>query len=144
MGLIDKFKKTENTELLHAELKAKVITKEEIPTPTKKVDEKEKILPKEKKVAEKEKIIADHQNDDSDRKEKPVDDLEKFIENYLDEYSKSEKSSRMIRIQEEHFDALAKLKVHNISISKFVNFAIHSTLKSEQYKKIIKIIKNKQ
>ena len=137
MGLIDKFKKTENTELLHAELKAKVITKEEIPAPTKKVDEKEKILPKEK-------IIADHQNDDSDRKENPVDDLEKFIEDYLDEYSKSEKSSRMIRIQEEHFDVLAKLKVHNISISKFVNFAIHSTLKSEQYKKIIKIIKNKQ
>lgn len=127
MELIDKFKKKENTDVLHAELKAKVL-KEEKDTDTKVITEDlKKHLP------------------DS---EEAVDNLDLFIEDFLTEYAKSDKTSRMVRIQEKNFDALAKLKVHNISISQFVNFAIHSTFKSKQYKKIIKTIiknlKNKQ
>lgn len=147
MGLIDKFKKTENTELLHAELKAKVIKEEEIPIPTTKVAGKGKNLPKENNITKSETVTEDHQKDFSDG-EKEVDNLELFIEDFLTEYYKSDKSSRMIRIQKKNFDALSKLKGDNISISQFVNYAIHSTLKSEQYKKIIKTIvktiKNKQ
>lgn len=123
MGLIDKFKESGKNAELQEELKAKLSNKKNVPVV-------------EKKIAEKIEIV------ENANEEEVGDDLELFVKEFFSSYPKIDKKSRLIRIQYDNFEALAKLKIHNISISEFVNFAICNTLKSEEYKKIIKIIKS--
>lgn len=111
--------------------------------------EKKKEIPKEAQIkGVKDNAISqakENSKQTGEQAEKSEDDkLEKAIFAFKDSYAKSDKTSRMIRLQEDNFEMLAKLKAHNIGISEFLNFSIYITSKSEQYQKMIKIFKTKK
>lgn len=69
------------------------------------------------------------------------DELLVFLEAFKKTYKQSEKDNRMLRIQRKNYKELVKLKVDNIAISEFVNFAISFTLKSNHFDAIVKQLK---
>lgn len=113
MGLIDKLKNTEES----AKLKSEVI----------------------KETIKQESKDSDQNITNSKFDENSIND---FVIGFLKNYDKSKKQSRMIRLQDDNFEELVQLKIHNISISKFVNLAIHKTLKSKDFKQILKSLNN--
>lgn len=156
MGLIDKFKNKEVNNDLQEELKSKVgiNEKKEIEKNDTKVEfHKEPVAKKahqlqqtESKSSEKLSPKLEKKSDDSDDNkgidEEYSDDLELLVSNFLENYPSSKKESRMIRLQESNYNTLVKLKVHNIKLSDFVNFAINYTTKSPEYARILKLLKN--
>lgn len=69
------------------------------------------------------------------------EELASFLEAFKQSYKQSEKDNRMLRIQRKNYKELVKLKVDNIAISEFVNFAIAFALKSKRFETIIKQLK---
>lgn len=69
------------------------------------------------------------------------EELTAFLEAFKKTYKQSEKDNRMLRIQRKNYKELVKLKVDNIAISEFVNFAISFTLKSNHFDAIVKQLK---
>lgn len=114
--LIDKFKNEKEKKKLEEELISKV--------------GKEVLKQKKENYAE---------NTKSEKKENS--ELGDMIKEFLKSYSDSKKGSRMVRLQDENYKLLVKLKVHNIQLSEFVNFAIKYTTLSSDYSDIIKLMK---
>jgi len=80
-------------------------------------------------------------NESSDFENLPESELEAFVLNFRESYKQSEKEHRMINLQKKNYKNLIKLKVDIVSMSEFVNLAIALTLKSSNYKNIIKFLK---
>jgi len=69
------------------------------------------------------------------------EELEAFVSIFKKGYKESDKENRMLRLQKKNYKSLIKLKLDKVSISEFVNFAIFYALKSSQYDKIVKLLK---
>jgi hypothetical protein len=67
--------------------------------------------------------------------------LEAFVNDFKDSYKHLEKENRMVSLQKKNYKSLIKLKVDKVSMSEFINFAIHFTLKSSSYSDIVKLLK---
>lgn len=157
MGLIDKFKNKDEQEKLASELKSKVgkEEKKEVEKNQAKAEVLKNPAPKrvnqpqqtESRTSKKIFPKLEEKGDDKIEEQENLevihpDDLELLVNNFLDQYPSSKKESRMIRLQESNYNILVKLKVHNIKLSDFVNFAIHFTTKSPDYARILKLLKN--
>lgn len=158
MGLIDKFKNKEEQEKLASELKSKVgkEEKKEVEKNQAKVEVLKKPAPKrvnqpqQTENRNREKVSPTKLEEKTDNKieeqgnleDVHSDDLEQLVNSFLDHYPSSKKQSRMIRLQESNYNTLVKLKVYNIKLSDFVNFAIRFTTKSPDYARILKLLKN--
>lgn len=157
MGLIDKFKNKDEQEKLASELKSKVgkEEKKEVEKNQAKAEVLKNPAPKrvnqpqqtESRTSKKIFPKLEEKGDDKIEEQENLevihpDDLELLVNNFLDQYPSSKKESRMIRLQESNYNILVKLKVHNIKLSDFVNFAINFTTKSPDYARILKLLKN--
>ncbi|MBT2621313.1 hypothetical protein [Chryseobacterium sp. ISL-6] len=69
------------------------------------------------------------------------DELLSIISEFVQTYKDSDKTSRMIRIQDVQYRKLVSLRADGISVSRFISFAVHFTLKSKDYDTIINILK---
>lgn len=71
----------------------------------------------------------------------PDDELLSVITEFVQTYKERDKTSRMIRIQDSQYRELVSLRADGISVSRFISFAVHFTLKSKDYDTIINILK---
>jgi hypothetical protein len=71
----------------------------------------------------------------------PDDELLSVIHEFVQSYKASDKTGRMIRIQDAHYRELVSLRADGISVSEFISFAVHFTLRSKDYDTIINILK---
>lgn len=69
------------------------------------------------------------------------DELLSVINEFVQTYKESDKTSRMIRVQDTQYRKLVSLRADGISVSRFISFAVHFTLKSKDYDTIINILK---
>jgi len=67
--------------------------------------------------------------------------LEAFVSEFKENYKNLEKENRMVSLQKKNYKSLIKLKVDKVSMSEFINFAIHFTLKSSSYSDIVRYLK---
>jgi hypothetical protein len=67
--------------------------------------------------------------------------LEAFVSEFKENYKNLEKENRMVSLQKKNYKNLIKLKVDKVSMSEFINFAIHFTLKSSSYNDIVRFLK---
>lgn len=68
-------------------------------------------------------------------------ELQNVINDFVATYKQSDKTGRMIRIQDAHYRKLVSLRADGISVSEFISFAVHYFLNSEDIDSIIKQLK---
>ncbi|WP_312299257.1 hypothetical protein [Chryseobacterium sp.] len=68
-------------------------------------------------------------------------DLLSVINEFVQTYKESDKTSRMIRVQDTQYRKLVSLRADGISVSRFISFAVHLTLESKDYDTIINHLK---
>lgn len=133
MGILDQYVTDEDKEELSKNLKlpskkAETVVNTKENDPKTSVSEKKKITKKIKP---------------SESKNIPIDeDLESIINDFIATYKQSDKTSRMIRIQDAHYRKLVALRADGISVSEFISFAVHFTLKSKDYDTMINHLKH--
>lgn len=76
-----------------------------------------------------------------DQHSKSDNELLSIIRDFMATYKESNKTSRMIRIQDSHYRELVGLRADGISVSEFISFAVHFALKSKDYDTIINQLK---
>lgn len=143
MGILDKFNSSEAKKTLEDDLKSKVgITgdKSSDEKNSKKENTKKENNPIKRKEETEENVKLDLIKIDK-LEEVNQEVLEAFVNEFKDNYKQLEKENRMISLQKKNYKNLIKLKVDKVSMSEFVNFAIHFTLKSSNYNHIIKLLK---
>lgn len=69
------------------------------------------------------------------------DELQSVINDFVATYKQSDKTGRMIRIQNAHYRKLVSLRADGISVSEFISFAVHYFLNSKDIDSIIKQLK---
>ncbi|REC60440.1 hypothetical protein DRF65_20470 [Chryseobacterium pennae] len=68
-------------------------------------------------------------------------DLLSVINEFVQTYKESDKTSRMIRVQDTQYRKLVSLRADGISVSRFISFAVHLTLESKDYDTIMNHLK---
>lgn len=129
MGILDRYTSDEDKEELARNLKLPTNDK------TGNVNTANKII--KAPVSGKKSNAKKSQNDSLG----PDDNLLSVIQEFVLSYKTSDKTSRMIRIQDAHYRELVSLRADGISVSEFISFAVHFTLRSKDYDTIINILK---
>lgn len=134
MGILDQYVTDEDKEELSKNLKlspnkpkSSVNTKKNQTTSNTSESEKVKIA---KKIQQSEVGLSEIDNE-----------LQNVINDFVATYKQSDKTGRMIRIQDAHYRKLVSLRADGISVSEFISFAVHYFLNSEDIDSIIKQLK---
>lgn len=134
MGILDQYVTDEDKEELSKNLKlsrnkpkSSVNTKKNQTKSNTSESEKVKIA---KKILQSEVGLSEIDNE-----------LQNVINDFVATYKQSDKTGRMIRIQDAHYRKLVSLRADGISVSEFISFAVHYFLNSEDIDSIIKQLK---
>lgn len=140
MGILDKYSTPQEKEDLAEKMKSATITDggSDVSKETN-LTEKQNQSSVSKKNAAKKKT---KKKDEVTITEEPTDDeVILFVREANNDYKSKERKDRLISIQEDFYRQMHKLKIHNVSMSKFVNVAIKHLIKSEDYNKIVQTLK---
>lgn len=133
MGILDQYVTEEDKEELSKNLKL----------PPKKAEAVVNTHEKNPKTSVSEKKKQTKKIKPSESREIPInEDLESIINDFNATYKQSDKTGRMIRIQDAHYRKLVALRADGISVSEFISFAVHLTLKSKDYDIMINHLKH--
>ena len=134
MGILDQYVTDEDKEELSNNLKL-TATEKNTNVNTKKNQAKSNISESENK-----KTLKKIQRSEAGHSETD-DELQSVINDFVATYKQSDKTGRMIRIQDAHYRKLVSLRADGISVSEFISFAVHYFLSSKDIDSIIKQLK---
>lgn len=134
MGILDQYVTDEDKEELSKNLKLPA-TEKNTSVNTKKNQTKSNISESEKKKTAKKIQQSETGHSEID------EDLQSVISDFVATYKQSDKTGRMIRIQDAHYRKLVSLRADGISVSEFISFSVHYFLNSKDIDLIIKQLK---